>query len=113
MSPTIEFEVTDALPPLKGEAKSMLSEGHDQKDRVRTLLEASHAAKLRDGFAGFGRKRIGMELVVRPVGVAVGDATNALGGVGDSLQSRRRNIDLSYLGELADAFLIRRRQANS
>jgi hypothetical protein len=43
---------------------------------------------------------------VRPPGAAVGDATNALGGVGDTLQSRRVNLDLSYLGELADAFLF-------
>jgi hypothetical protein len=30
--------------------------------------------------AEFGRERIGMEVVVRPIGAAVGDATNALGG---------------------------------
>jgi hypothetical protein len=64
------------------------------------------AAKSRDGFAGFGKQRIGMDLLIRPVGAGVGDATNALGGVGDSLQSRRVNIDLSYLGELADVFLF-------
>ena len=102
----IEFEVRGQLPPLKGEAKSMLSEGHGQAPRVRALLEASLGVKRRDEFAGFGSQRIGMDLLVRPVGAAVGDATNALGGVGDSLQSRRVNIDLSYLGELADAFLF-------
>jgi hypothetical protein len=47
-----------------------------------------------------------MELVVRPVGASLGDATNALGGVADTLQGRRLNLDLSYLGELADAFLF-------
>jgi hypothetical protein len=46
-----------------------------------------------------------MELIVRPRGGAIGDATNALGGVGDSLQARRVNPDLSYLGELEDSFL--------
>ncbi|MGO9793747.1 MAG: hypothetical protein ACLP8S_30755 [Solirubrobacteraceae bacterium] len=84
----------------------MLSRAHPQAARVRALLEASHQAKLREGFSGFGTKRIGMELIVSPVGAAVGDATNALGGVGDSLQARRTNIDLSYLGHLADAFLF-------
>jgi hypothetical protein len=101
----IEFEVRGELPPLKGEAKSMLSEGHKQASRVRALLEAAHAAKLRDAFQGFGTRRIGMEVTVRPIGASVGDATNALGGIGDSLQSRRSNIDLTYLGELAHAFL--------
>lgn len=101
---TIEFEVRGQLPPLKGEAKSMLSQGHAQP-RVQALLKAAHEAKQRESFQGFGGRRIGMELVVRPPGAAVGDATNALGGVGDSLQSRRVNIDLSYLVELADASL--------
>ena len=102
---TIEIDVRGQLPPPKGEAKSLLSQGHGQAPRVRALLQADHAAKLRDGFEGFGGARIGMEVVIRPIGAAVGDATNALGGIGDSLQSRRVNIDLSYLGELADAFL--------
>jgi hypothetical protein len=101
----IEFEVTEYLPPLKGEAKSLLSEGHGQARRVRALLQASHDAKHRDGFEGFGASLIGMELTVRPRGGVPGDATNMLGGVGDTLQSIRRNIDLTYLGELADAFL--------
>jgi hypothetical protein len=104
MSMSIEFEVLSESPPLKGEAKSMLSERHPQASRVRALLESSHEAKLRDGFQGFGTRRIGMELVVPPGG-CVGDATNALGGIGDTLQSRRSNIDVSYLGPLADAFL--------
>jgi hypothetical protein len=104
MSANIEFEVLDEPPPLKGEAKSMLSEGHKQGRRVRELLQASHEAKLRDGFDGFGAQRIGMELVVS-LGGCAGDATNALGGIGDTLQSRRANIDITYLGPLADAFL--------
>ena len=98
--------MTGHLPPLKGEAKSLLSQGHGQAPRVRALLEATRAAKLAAGFSGFGHQTIGMELVVRPPRAAVGDATNALGGVGDTLQSRRLNLDLAYLGELAEAFLF-------
>ena len=105
MRASIEFEVIDEAPPLKGEATSMLSERHPQGNRVRALLEASRKAKLRNGFDGFGPKRIGMELVVSPGGCA-GDATNALGGIGDSLQSRRTNIDVSYLGPLVEGFLF-------
>ncbi|HWF50100.1 MAG TPA: hypothetical protein VG294_05570 [Solirubrobacteraceae bacterium] len=46
---SIEFEVTGE-PPLKGEARSMLSQTHPQAARVRALLEAARAAKVRDGF---------------------------------------------------------------
>jgi hypothetical protein len=46
-----------------------------------------------------------MDVIVRPGGAVVGDATNALGGIGDTLQARRSNIDLTYLGNLAEAFL--------
>jgi hypothetical protein len=102
----LEVYVSDQLPPLKGEAKSLLSRGHGQAPRVRALLEAAHAAKLNAGFSGFAGQRIGMEVVVRPLGTAVGDATNALGGIGDTLQSRRQNLHVTYLGELADAFLF-------
>jgi hypothetical protein len=101
----IEIAVVGELPPLKGEAKSLLSEGHGQAPRVRALLTASHEAKRRDQFVGFGSQRIGMDVTVRPGGRSVGDATNALGGIGDTLQSRRVNLDLTYLGELKDAFL--------
>ena len=83
----------------------MLSQGHGQAPRVQALIGAAHAAEQRTGFDGFGTARIGMAVIVRPVGGSVGDATNALGGVGDKVQSPRSNIDLSYLGELADAFL--------
>jgi hypothetical protein len=76
-------EVPGMLPPLKGEAKSMLSEGHGQAPRVRALLEGAHAAKQRDGFAGFGARAIGMEVTVRSEGQPGGDVTNMLGGVGD------------------------------
>jgi hypothetical protein len=101
----LTVEVNGQLPPLKDEAKSLLSPGHGQAPRVLALVQAVHEAKGRESFEGFGGRRIGMELVVRPVGAAVGDATNALGGVGDVLQARRVNLDLAYLGELADAFL--------
>jgi hypothetical protein len=104
-SESIEIEVKAALPPLKNEAKSILSQGHPHAPRGRALLEAALAARMRDSFEGFGRRRIGMDVTVRPGGAVVGDATNALGGIGDTLQARRSNIDLTYLGKLGDAFL--------
>ena len=84
----ITIDVSAQLPPLKGEARSLLSPGHGQAPRVQALLRAAHDAKTQEGF-----------------GAAVGDATNALGGVGDCLQARRVNLDLTYLGALAGAFL--------
>jgi hypothetical protein len=101
----IEFEVAGELPPLKGEAKSLLSVGHGQAARVRALLAASHAAKQRDGLPALGTRRIGMGVTVRSPSGVIGDATNSLGGIGDTLQQRRRGIDLSHLGELAGGFL--------
>jgi hypothetical protein len=101
----LTIQVQGQLPPLKGEAKSLLSPGHAQAPRVMALLRAAHEAKASAEFAGFGGQRVGMELVVAPVGAAVGDATDALGAVGDTLQARRVNLDLTYLAELADAFL--------
>src|SRR5437868_490119 len=105
MPDSIEIRVESALPPLKGEALSMLAQRHPRAPRVRALLEAARSAKGRSGFGGFGSRRIGMEVTVRPGGGVVGDATNALGGIGDTLQARRSNIDLTYLGDLAQAFL--------
>lgn len=108
MGRSIQFEVTDEAPPLKGEAKSMLSAGHKQAPRVRALLAAAQRAKLNERFDGFDRRRIGIELTVRPLrstNPAAGDATNSLGGVGDALQSNRVGVELTYLGDLADAFL--------
>jgi hypothetical protein len=48
-----------------------------------------------------------LELSVRPpepTDPAAGDAANSLGDVGDTLQSNRVGVDLTYLGDLADAF---------
>lgn len=46
-----------------------------------------------------------MDVTMRPVGGLAGDVTNALGGRGDTLQINRLNVNLAYLGELADAFI--------
>lgn len=66
MGRTIQFAVADEVPPVKGEAKSMLSEGHKQPPRVRALVAAAHTAKRNQGFEDFYRRRIGLELTVRP-----------------------------------------------
>lgn len=86
----------------------MFREDHQQAPCVRALLQAAHLAKQREAFPGFGRSRIGMDVTVRPerpIGPASGDVTNALGGIGDTLQANRVGVDLAYLGELSDAVL--------
>lgn len=108
MTDSFEFRVDDELPPLKGEAKSLLAEGHGQSKRVQALLGAALKAKREAGRNGFGGRRIGMELIVRPpwsAGSSLGDATNRLGGVGDALQSRASSVDRAYLGDLTQGFL--------
>ncbi len=103
---SIEFNVAGA-PPLKNIALSFLNPTHPHADSVRALLEAAHAAKLATSFTGFCSVPLGLEMVVRrSTAPVMWDATNALGGVGDVLQARRTNVDLTALGELADAFLF-------
>lgn len=101
----VSFEV-DGLPPLKGEAKSLLAEGHGQAGRVRTLLAAAMLAAGHDFRPWTGP--IGLELrVSAPSFVGVGDATNQLGGIGDVLQERRsRLVDTAHLDHLARVALF-------
>jgi len=109
----ISFEVA-GLPPIKNEAKSLLSAAHKQVRQVRSLLEAARAAA---NSAGWKRVPglVSLELIVRGNGRPPGDATNYLGGVADVLQANKDHvmIDLGYLGELRDvALYVNDRQIN-
>ena len=109
----ISFEVA-GLPPIKNEAKSLLSAAHKQARQVRSLLEAARAAA---NSAGWKRVPglVSLELIVRGNGRPPGDATNYLGGVADVLQANKDHvmIDLGYLGELRDvALYVNDRQIN-
>jgi|ERR1700728_1893123 hypothetical protein len=109
----ISFEVA-GLPPIKNEAKSLLSAAHKQVRQVRSLLEAARAAA---NSAGWKRVPglVSLELIVRGNGRPPGDATNYLGGVADVLQAKKDHvmIDLGYLGELRDvALYVNDRQIN-
>jgi hypothetical protein len=101
----ISFEVA-GLPPIKNEAKSLLSAAHKQARQVRSLLEAARAAA---DSAGWKRVPglVSLELIVRGNGRPPDDATNYLGGVADVLQAKKDHvmIDLGYLGELRDVAL--------
>jgi hypothetical protein len=106
-SDAIQFDVHGQIPPLKNLAISMWRGDHEQATRVRALLLAAAAAQERDRFTGFGARRIGMKLVCRPLGAGIGDPTNALGGVADTLQAiRPKNVDLTNLGELVNVCLF-------
>jgi len=102
----ISFEV-DGLPPLKGEAKSLLAEGHQQAARVRSLLAAATLAVGPDFRPWTGP--VGLELRIgAPSFVGVGDATNQLGGIGDVLQAHRsRLVDTAHLHDLARVAIFR------
>ncbi len=96
----ITFEVS-GWPPIKNEAKSLLSAGHRQATRVRALLTAAQAAVERTGWKP-GSGQVALELIIRSLDRPPGDATNFLGGLGDVLQAKltRPGLDFAHLGEL-------------
>lgn len=95
----VEINVPDFLPPAKGEAKSMLADGHSQAARVRRLLEAS-ATALSGADLLKGNLSLDVE-VFAPGSHRLPDATNMLGGIGDVLQARSTGVDVAHLGPLA------------
>ena len=97
----IAFDVP-GWPPLKNEAKSMLSAGHHQHASVRALLEAAAVATQQAAWTPVGTD-VALDVVVpSPSPRPPGDATNYLGGIGDVLQDKSSptNLDLSHLGSL-------------
>lgn len=87
------------LPPVKGEAKSMLSEGHPHRERVRRLFQqAASAMGNQTPFGGDVELEV---LVTAPPGHRLPDATNMLGGIGDVLQARVTGADVRPLGTVA------------
>jgi len=99
--------VVPGLPPLKNEAKSLLAEGHPQAARVRALLEAVYRA-VGPNFVPFTGP-VGLQVLVEaPEGATVGDASNMLGGIGDTLQAARSPlVPLDHLGHLAHVAIYR------
>lgn len=97
----------EGWPPAKNEALSIFNPAHTQRDRVLRLLEAARQALSETLWDRDESRSIGLELVVIESGTdpALADATNSLGGVGDVLQSNRRNADLSHFGDAAHASL--------
>lgn len=95
----LRIEVTGEIPPVKGEASSMLSVLHPQRIRVRRLLlEAADVMRGRELLVG----DIGLDVTTSaPRGHRLPDATNMLGGIGDVLQARSTGADIEHLGSLA------------
>jgi hypothetical protein len=93
------------LPPVKNEAKSLLSAGHGHADRVVALLEAARAATRSGGWVPTVGQPLGLELVVFAPVEPPSDATNDLGGVGDVLEAKSRRGPLTHLGDLASVWL--------
>jgi len=95
-----------SLPPAKSEALSILGINHAHRIRVEALLtEAKRVLETGDG-VGFGHSEIGMELrIFCPKASPKSDATNYLGGVGDTLENKIRRGQINHLGDLAQIHL--------
>jgi hypothetical protein len=97
----LRIEVSGEVPPAKGEARSMLSAAHPQRDRVVALLAAASAVmEAREPFRHEVRLCVAVT-VSAPAGYRLPDATNLLGGIGDALQARATGADVGHLGSLA------------
>lgn len=92
----VKVEVAGLLPPLKGEAKTMLAQRHPQGPQVWRLLEAaSLAIEVTALLAG----DIELEVTVfAPVEYRRPDATKMLGGIGDVFQTRPTSANVDHLG---------------
>lgn len=101
----VEISVVGYLPPAKGEAKSMLADGHSQRERVLQLLEAARIVMAdREVFTGDLRIEVTVDA---PRSHRLPDATNLLGGIGDVLQARPTGADVQHLGLLANVACFR------
>jgi hypothetical protein len=93
-------------PPAKNEAPSMLGPGHSQSSRVIALLEAARDAILEAGIEPFTGP-VGLDVVLFDDGSDRGDATNYLGGIGDTLEDKARRGPLDHLGTLVAVHVYR------
>src|SRR5712692_249856 len=85
------FEV-EGFPPIKNEAKSLLSPSHGYHDQVQRLLGSVRAQLPKDFRPVEYRLALEVTLICDPEHVPNGDATNYLGGITDVLQAVRRNL---------------------
>lgn len=97
--------VVDGLPPVKNEAKSLLSAGHPHAYRVTALLQAAAQELERNTWLVKASDSLGMEVVLTSPVPPASDATNYLGGVGDVLEEKSRHGGLPHLGLLATTAL--------
>lgn len=93
------------LPPVKNEAKSLLSSGHRHADRVVALLQAARVTTETGIWVPTIGQSLGLELVLFAPVEPPSDATNYLGGVGDVLEAKSRRGQLSHLGDLSTVWL--------
>ncbi len=93
------------LPPVKNEAKSLLSAGHAHTDRVVALLSAARSVVDSGRWEPTAGVSLALELVVLAPIEPPADATNYLGGVGDVLEDKSHRGELAHLGDLASVSL--------
>lgn len=94
----------EGYPPAKNEALSMLGARHSHAPRVVSLLEAARDAL---GPAEPFEGPIGLEVRLFRAGSDPWDATNYLGGIGDTLEAKDRRGPREHLGDLASVALSR------
>jgi hypothetical protein len=83
----------------------MLAAGHVHAKRVLDLLTAAELGVKAAGWQFQVGGSLGMEVVLTSPAPPPSDATNYLGGVGDTLEDKVRRGDLAHLGELAGVAL--------
>ncbi len=109
----IRLEI-DGLPPSKS-GRSMLAAKSNKRRKVEALLkaarESAREAHRCEGFAGFGKQSLRLEVVVHAGrGEEPWDATNYLGGIADVLEGKAKKLLahpglLDWLGDLVEVGL--------
>lgn len=103
--PQLTFNVA-GFPPIKNEAKSLLSAGHGKAELVKKLLEAAQRACAQQGFTSIDEGGVALDVIVRASSSPPGDVTNYLGGIADVLQDKAgSSVPLEHLGDLASVQL--------
>ena len=101
-----EIGVTvEGLPPIKGSSNSIFNPNNPPYyARSIRLLERMQQTLRGSQWDPREQRLLGLELTITETDKGIrGDAINILGGVADVLQANRVNVDLSQLGELANA----------
>ena len=92
---SIRVHVRDDLPPAKSQ-RSIFGSLSKHHRRLIKLLAEVHRVKSANGFRGFGKSPVALEVELRvSAGQVLGDATNYLGGIADALEDKKLRVRAS------------------